>query len=341
VRLFTADVTAILAWHAALFAVALGLLFLALKRESGVRPALFATVLAASSPYLFFYARLAWDNTFQVPETALLVWLIAGLQRGEPVRPWRAGLIGLTCGLLFTTHLMSAPVVGASALLFVGWSHWRARLAAVALYAAGFAAVAAVYVIKVIAPVHGARPVLSGAAAAAGQTLLWSWRFLSSRGMDYFFEGNLPFRWTRFDPAWVLAAAAAAALLWTAWSFRQRSPLQRFALFSFVMVLNLAFVVQAARVGARDGGTRGIHYGTAQQETRRAVHDACTLAAARQVPLRLTLETPGVFQVAVDWLTRHDPACRALPRAGSERFAVRLHYPTGSSTDAHLSVEAR
>ncbi len=90
----------------------------------------FATLLAfiASSPYQFFWSRLAWDPLVDVG-SGLAVWLLA--TRGPMSLP-RAAALGLVLGLAVSSHLMVLLlVVGVVAVLVVELARTPKRLLAV------------------------------------------------------------------------------------------------------------------------------------------------------------------------------------------------------------------
>ena len=69
------------------------------------------------SPYLWFYARDLWDNSFLVPLSALLLASYAAYLADDRAR-WL--LLAIATGTMAVlTHLMVAPLVGAIALHFV------------------------------------------------------------------------------------------------------------------------------------------------------------------------------------------------------------------------------
>ena len=110
VRLFTDSVPWIVGYHALLQCLGFLLLFLTLRSLFALRVALWTLGLVVASPYLFFYARLPWDNTFLVLLVPLiLLWLARLGKQVSRIGSW-VGL-GFTCGLVFNLHLMALPVI--------------------------------------------------------------------------------------------------------------------------------------------------------------------------------------------------------------------------------------
>ncbi len=194
-RLLTDDVGWIIALHVCLHCLGLVLVFLAIRSSVGLETALWSTLLIASSPYLFFYARLAWDNTFLIPLTALTLFCLARLERGAGrVGTW-AGL-GLASGLVFNLHLMALPVIAAAALVVLplAWRDRRSlrvRIGVVAAVAA-LALTIAPYLWVVGPSLHqGSQTQITGEAIAHAvpETLLGTGMYVSAAGMEYFLNG--------------------------------------------------------------------------------------------------------------------------------------------------------
>jgi hypothetical protein len=156
---------------------------------------LFSTlaVLLASSPYLFFWARTAWDNPLLGALVALAVAVL--LARRLPA-PLRGGLLGLLLGLGLSTHLMAIPftlaVVGV--LLLEGRRH-RASLGAVAALLVVALLVNLPYLQALAKEPPSPSPAWQrwgGPAAAVGRVgfqLLEPARVLTAAGVDGFFDG--------------------------------------------------------------------------------------------------------------------------------------------------------
>lgn len=99
---------------------ALALVMLA-RSVDGLSPLLGA--FAFLSPYLWFYSRDLWDNSFSVPFSAMLLAAYAQFWRGDRLR-WLA-LAAVFGTLCFMTHPMTMPLVGAVGLHFAV-TRWRA-----------------------------------------------------------------------------------------------------------------------------------------------------------------------------------------------------------------------
>lgn len=211
----TRDLTAVVALRALLCtaATAWGILILC-RVDRTLRPVLGA--LALLSPYLWFYSRLLWDNTFQIP----LAVLSLGAYASFCARPaaWRLALaLSGLCGM-FLLHLMSlsliVPVLGHCLWFHRGWLRANRR-AAVGLVLLCVALVSPYLLALARSALSASQKVaeLAGAGAAgsgpAPPLLRWEgWvfpllggRLFSAQGLDYFFgEG-----WAR-GPLRALAA---------------------------------------------------------------------------------------------------------------------------------------
>jgi hypothetical protein len=214
VRLATHRVAAIAAHHQLLFLGGLWLLYLATRLSIGATPAAWAIALATSSPYLFFYSRLPWDNTFLVPEIGGLACALVWLERAERRRWIPAALVGLFCGLALGTHLMAAPVVAAAVLLLgSAWVRrpWAEAAREAAACTIGALAVSGPYLLQL-------RPVGMG-----GRPLAVTWqeglvtlvdllgacpRWLSAAGTGYFLDAPLLQLVPGRPGAWLLALQA-------------------------------------------------------------------------------------------------------------------------------------
>ena len=96
----------------------------ALARAFGGGLGLFATLLAflASSPYQFFWSRLAWDQTVDWTSAAVVAVLAVC------TRPsWPAGLaVGALIGFALSSHLMVLPFA-AAVVLALAWEAWTSE----------------------------------------------------------------------------------------------------------------------------------------------------------------------------------------------------------------------
>jgi hypothetical protein len=105
--LFSHDVVALVAVRAVLVTTVTAVALLWLSRELSLWP-WFAVALLLS-PHLWFYARVIWDNTFNIPMSALAMAAFARLLR-RPSRPV-AAIFSFSLGAMLLTHLMSIPLV--------------------------------------------------------------------------------------------------------------------------------------------------------------------------------------------------------------------------------------
>src|SRR5262245_7350398 len=131
--------TAILAMCAVVTLTQIALVW-ALARVFGGGPAAFAALLAfvASSPYQFFWSRLAWDQTVDAASAAAVAVLALTARPG-----WKTGLgLGALLGLAVSSHLMVLPLVAAVALVLAAeaWTAADGRRRALAFAGASAAA---------------------------------------------------------------------------------------------------------------------------------------------------------------------------------------------------------
>jgi len=71
-------------------------------------------LLALLSPYLWFYSRSLWDNSFLIPSSALAVAAYVSFC-ARPAR-WKLGIVFASAVSMLLTHLMCLPVLGALAV---------------------------------------------------------------------------------------------------------------------------------------------------------------------------------------------------------------------------------
>lgn len=120
---FTRDLRTVAVVRTALVTLLTGAALLLLARALGgqtLAPALGA--FAFLSPYLWFYARDLWDNSFSIAFSAVLLAAYVTYLKEERAG-WLA-LAGLFAAFCFLTHLMTLPLVGAVAIHFAA-TRWR------------------------------------------------------------------------------------------------------------------------------------------------------------------------------------------------------------------------
>jgi len=114
VRLVTDHPYALVFSHLVFHALGFGLFFWSLKMLYNKTVASWSLLLAASSPFLFFYSRFPWDNTLLVFSSSLVLLGVAKFEsdrkRDRPFSylPWTIAAIGIGIGI--NTHLMIGPV---------------------------------------------------------------------------------------------------------------------------------------------------------------------------------------------------------------------------------------
>lgn len=112
----TSDLRSVALMKVTLVTALTGLAIVLLARNvAGLSPALGAFALL--SPYLWFYSRDLWDNSFAIPFSAMLLAAYTEYLASERLRylAWTA-LFAMACLL---THLMTTPLVGAVAIHFL------------------------------------------------------------------------------------------------------------------------------------------------------------------------------------------------------------------------------
>ncbi len=199
--LFTSDLRMVVVVKIVLVTVLTGVgLFLLGRSVSGLSLPLGA--FAFLSPYLWFYARDLWDNSFGVPLTAMLMGTYAAFHASGRTRWLVASAAFVVLSLM--THLMTIPLVGAVLLHFVV-SHRRRFMEdrSFAFASGGLAAASALALLPYL------RTVTSGPAG----DLLWS---PSPRALLFALDGFRIFTLRGFDyvigdwSAWGLAPALVA-----------------------------------------------------------------------------------------------------------------------------------
>lgn len=165
----------------------------ALARVFGGGLPAFAALLAfvASSPYQFFWSRLAWDQTVDAMSAAVVAVLALSARPG-----WKTGLaVGALTGLAVSSHLMVLPFVAALTLVLAAeaWAPAEGRSRALA-----FAAVTAAAMLAVNLPylhfLAGAPPTPMHAVTLDVRTLaayaLEPARVATTWGIEYFFDDD-------------------------------------------------------------------------------------------------------------------------------------------------------
>jgi hypothetical protein len=108
----THDPVTLVSLRASLFLLTLGAAMLSLARSLRLSPWIAPVALAL--PWVWWHARLPWDNSFLIPFAAItLASLARFVKAGSPVA---LVLTIVGCGAMLSTHLMSLPVVSAVVL---------------------------------------------------------------------------------------------------------------------------------------------------------------------------------------------------------------------------------
>jgi hypothetical protein len=170
--LVSSDLVLLVALRAVLMTAVIALALLWLCRTLNLWPWFIPPLLC--SPYLWFYARAIWDNTFNIPLSALaFASAVSFLARG---RAWTLLLSLACCVAMMLTHLMAvAFVIPVTAFLLFRARHALRRLFwRLVLLAGAGAAVAFPYfsALRRSAPAEG---------AAVGKLTDWLFPFLGGR----------------------------------------------------------------------------------------------------------------------------------------------------------------
>ena len=169
----------------------------------------FGVLLAwiASSPYQFYWSRLAWDLT----SNAGVAWAVVLLCLCRELRPGAILTLGVLLGLAFSTHPSVTPFLAAVGIA-LAWElrSQTGRLAAVGgLLATAILSVSAPYLFFLLsAPVVQRTPRVPVSLGAVASLLLESPRVATTWGLGYLFGGD----WTDFLK-WLGPAAISVPLL--------------------------------------------------------------------------------------------------------------------------------
>jgi len=137
------------------------------------------------SPYLWFYARDLWDNSFAIPFSVMLLATYVGFHATDRFR-WLAAS-GLFAVLCLLTHLMTLPLIGAVVLHFLVCRRRHLRSSrSFALRATAVGVVCAL----------ATAPYLVQLSAGSATNLLWS---PSVRSILFAFDGFRIFTLVGFD----------------------------------------------------------------------------------------------------------------------------------------------
>lgn len=165
-KLLSSHFMAIVYFHAFVFTLGAGFFYFGTRLWLGSGAAALALLLAAVSPFQFHYGRHPWDNTFLVPLSAALYWILAALfARAVDFRSALKYFIasGVVVALCVNLHLMSGPILlafGLCLVIFLAKSRFRATERALLLGSCGLIALAisAPYLLKVLESIAAATP---------------------------------------------------------------------------------------------------------------------------------------------------------------------------------------
>src|SRR4029450_153638 len=168
----SSNLVLLVAVRAVLMAAVLALALLWLCRTLDLWPWFVPPLLC--SPYLWFYARAIWDNTFNIPLSALaFASAVSFLARG---RPWMLLVSLASCLAMMLPHLMAVAFVTpvTAFLLYRARNELRRLFWRLVLLAAAGVAVAFPYFTAL-------RRSASGEGAAVGRLTDWLFPFLGGR----------------------------------------------------------------------------------------------------------------------------------------------------------------
>lgn len=192
IRQFTDNIQIVSAVHALTYVASFLLLSALIWRQFRNFSFIICLLLASTSPLLFYYSRVVWDNTLLIPLSILLI--STSLKLGSWVSPLtlRFSLFclvwGCVAGFLFSLHLMSIALILVSAIFVLILQRRRKFVLVFAFVAAlGFLIVTAPYLPHLFHSFSQVKHV-----GALGQ-FLWKQSFLnlfsmvSSSVMTYFY----------------------------------------------------------------------------------------------------------------------------------------------------------
>jgi hypothetical protein len=257
IRFFTDHLNTILTYYAAVMIAGYAILVATVWKSAGKEVAAWIAAFIAASPYLFFYSRLAWDNTFLIPLIAAVCFSVVWIDRQLDRLPW--ALLGLAGGLIVNLHLMALPVLVAAvatlAPTLIGRlcrpAARKATLQGILIAAVISSAVVAPYLFQVMGGIS-AGDQFNPTLPHIGSGLRYLPRYFSWTAMQYFLEGPKDFRTMVFgggfvtalfhiDPSYCLRAAAWILIPLTAWRmitrYRSVNTIARMAFFSIVFLV--------------------------------------------------------------------------------------------------------
>jgi hypothetical protein len=138
------------------------------------------------SPYFWFYARDLWDNTLNIPLTALAYASYLAFLRAHAIR--FLALTGLFCTLALLIHLMALPICGAIALHFAWFERkWiRAHLFPLLILILFCAALMAPYALHLLTASQPPVPIPPGPGMLHVFFGLLGGRLFTAIGFEYF-----------------------------------------------------------------------------------------------------------------------------------------------------------
>lgn len=200
-------------FHAFFCIVAILLLVVSVRIFSSGITAAWIAVCLASSPFLFFYARLPWDNTFLFFESSLVVLGIVLVGRDFKAG-W--GLIAVGAALATGTHLMCLPLI--VSLVVPIFYRWRKDRGWILLAVAVFLLLVAPYVYGLLqypqlGQTHGGVKWGGSFRGLVKLTVVNSFQYFSSLGFSYFIRQDIASVlgiWLKFDLAGTLLKLVVA-----------------------------------------------------------------------------------------------------------------------------------
>jgi hypothetical protein len=213
-----------------------------------------ALALIASSPYQFFWSRLAWDQSVDIA-SALIAFVFCACQR---ITPGVGVFLGLTVGLAISSHLMVLPLALVAGSLLALESILRREWVPLALAGLTALVVNIPYLMYLSHHFHEASPAETFSWDLAKTFATEPARVASLQGIDYFFDDA----WSDFvtsvgrwrgslllTPGAPLAVAVVAAVGLALVTWKRRGSDRRASLCALVTWLAYVVFFAQRRVG--------------------------------------------------------------------------------------------
>lgn len=266
-RLVSESIYLVFVYHCFLISAASVFLYSAFRRLFTPFVAALLFLLLVSSPYLTFYARQPWNNTFLLFFTAVTVWaltLIVTDERRGRLAYWPWPVLGASAAMALNTHLIAGPMVVALALTLVYWLFWQTRqpkkraAACLTLAAVTGLAVLSPYFLALYRNVGGSQEIAMNARWGDGKQFWWSFiqtsihltfwkmKYFMHYAKDHFFDWCGPVAGTLFRKealGFALKLVAFVILLRPAYLLLRRRAVDVISLFASLSLIATVFVL--------------------------------------------------------------------------------------------------